>query len=393
MKISLMKKFLFFIILLCYSIYIHTQEFVIPFQEDSWAFIELKINDSNESLSFVFDTGASSTVINKTTAERLGIKTNLQRNVSGANGNESYKIVKEQTIDIGDLHLGNLDLIIADLSHLQEHTDIPMDGIIGYDIIKKFVTKLNFEEQKIELYESANSVPDLDSYNKIRIKSNRTIPQLLLNIELENGKSLKGKFFFDSGASTTVILNSPYVKKHKVIEEIGKTYEKKSSGLSSNKITNNIGIVKSLKLDETTFQNVPMTLSNAKYGVLAQKQVMGILGSEIISRFQVVLDYEKASLYLKPNKNRSKPFIRNYCGFTVAKRNGKIFIDNVIENTEAHTLGITAGDEILSINNYSDKSLKTVKDFLQNEGEIILLKILNASNIEKEHKLTLRKII
>jgi len=82
MKFALMKKFIFPFLLLFTSICISAQEFVIPFQDDGWAFIELKVNNSEETLSFVFDTGASSTVINKTTAERLEIKANLQSNVS-----------------------------------------------------------------------------------------------------------------------------------------------------------------------------------------------------------------------------------------------------------------------------------------------------------------------
>ncbi len=56
-------------------------------------------------------------------------------------------------------------------------------------------------------------------------------------------------------------------------------------------------IIQDFKLGE-----MPVQLSESKQGVTSYEGYLGLLGNEVISRFNVILDYKNTTLYLKPNK-------------------------------------------------------------------------------------------
>ncbi|WKS94544.1 retropepsin-like aspartic protease [Riemerella columbina] len=55
--------------------------------KDRVIFIQTKIQ--NQPLSFFFDTGATTSLLDQNTAEKLGIKSNHQQDVSGAGGKKN----------------------------------------------------------------------------------------------------------------------------------------------------------------------------------------------------------------------------------------------------------------------------------------------------------------
>lgn len=388
-----MKRFLFFTVIILYNLVCFSQDFEIPFEEDGWVYIQVSVNDSNEKLSFVFDTGASSSVIDKGTAQKLGIKSNHKQTVTGASGNETYNIALKQKLNFGKFTLKNLPLVIVDLKHLKERSGRPIDGIVGYDMISKFITQLDFNSQRLKLYSSIKSVPQLETYSKLKIRSIRPIPKVSLGFTLKNGIALKGDFLFDSGANSTLILTSPFVNKHNLRQEVGDTYYKKSSGLTSTVSEDLIGNLKSVVFNNSMFTDVPITLSNSKNGVLSRKNIAGILGAEIINRFQIVLDYDNNTMYLKPNKSIDRPFKYNYSGFTYIKKDNRFIVEDVIENSPVAKLGIVKGDELLSINDYDGKDMRIVKDMFQLKGETLALKVKKENGTVKDYKLKLERIL
>ena len=67
-------------------------------------FLSVRVNGS-EPMSFVFDTGASITIINDRSADRLGLKLRGQRRIAGRDGGEgaiNLAFAKGVAIDLGD---------------------------------------------------------------------------------------------------------------------------------------------------------------------------------------------------------------------------------------------------------------------------------------------------
>jgi len=386
-----MKKNFLLVVGLLYGLSLLAQDYQIPFEEDGLVFIEVSVNDHPEAFRFVFDTGASTSVINASVAKKLGMKANFQQQAGGASGVATYDVVTNQTLHVGKLGLTVPNLVMVDLSHLEERSGGAIDGIVGYDLITKFITYLDFDAKVINLYSNTKEVKDLASFTKISIDKYASIPRVSLQFTLKNGTVLDGEFLFDSGANSNLILNTPFVKKHNLETQIGKTYGRKHAGLTSTG-RSSIGYVQDVTFGNTTFEDIPISLSNATAGVLSGERFAGILGAGIINRFHVVLDYKNDFLYLKPNNQIDKPFRHNFSGFSFVKKDGKVLIDDVTPNSQAATLGLEVGDELLALDSYTGKNTKLIREMLQKEGKITL-RIKKESGEVQKHILPLVRLI
>ena len=97
-----MKKatILLFSILLT-SNFLNAQIAEIPFElKKDLILLKVNINDETETNTFLFDTGATSDLLDSTTAKRMGLKANYQQDVSGAGGTKTYDIILSQKLTV-----------------------------------------------------------------------------------------------------------------------------------------------------------------------------------------------------------------------------------------------------------------------------------------------------
>lgn len=102
--------------------------------------------------------------------------------------------------------------------------------------------------------------------------------------------------------------------------------------------------------------------------------LLGILGSEIINRFNFILDYKNKNLYLKANDLFYKDFepLAKPIFFEYSNDRSEIIISNVMENTDAYKKGLKKGQTIISIDNIVSKDIYTYDQLLRKNRKIIL---------------------
>ncbi len=386
-----MKHFIFFIFVSIYTTMIG-QVASIPFVEDGLVYIPVQVSNNVETLQFVFDTGASTAVMDKSIATRIGIKADTKQYATGASGSQEYEIALNRTLEIANVNFDKLNFVLVDLQELSNRSGRRIDGIIGYDVVKKYITQFDFEEQKIHLYKNIKDISNTKDFTSHSIEINTAIPLVEMNCKLKNGDTISGKFLFDSGANTTVLFNTPYAKKYTLKEKVDKTIVITARGLTS---TSNsiVGTLTGVSLLGYDFGELPVSIAQAKQGVSAQKEYAGILGAKIINRFDMILDYKKKTIYLKPNAHYKNNFDMPLIGFALRKTGSKISVADVIKDSEAAQLGITENDEIISINGVIHTTLKSYRDLLKREGQTIQLVVKKASGEQKEITLTLKRLI
>ena len=150
-----MKTMSTLILTLCLPLAISAQRAVLPFEllEDKYVLLKLSVKGEATPLTFYFDTGASTTILDKNVAEQYGIKSNHTQKVEGAGGSKEYHIALSQTINLNpELQIGNVNIVLEDLSRLNNAFEKKFDGIIGNDIIKNYITKIDFQRRVISLY-------------------------------------------------------------------------------------------------------------------------------------------------------------------------------------------------------------------------------------------------
>ncbi|CAN5416224.1 hypothetical protein BH10BAC1_BH10BAC1_03330 [soil metagenome] len=105
----------------------------------------------------------------------------------------------------------------------------------------------------------------------------------------------------DTGASKTVFDKTRIEKyvKHKTFEQ----HDSLSSGLGTNTMTSELTDIKKIKIGELEIENyrtILLDLShvNQSYSQIGLKEVDGVLGSDILLKYNAVIDYKKKILKL-----------------------------------------------------------------------------------------------
>jgi predicted aspartyl protease len=111
----------------------------------------------NQTFQAVIDTGASRTVLDKTTVEThvddttLLISDKLSTGL-GTNSMESYTLLLDQ-IQIGDLLINDIEVAVLDLSTINTAYETlsvtPVIGVIGGDILVRYNAIINYPLKKI----------------------------------------------------------------------------------------------------------------------------------------------------------------------------------------------------------------------------------------------------
>ena len=350
----------------------------IPFtlNDDGHITISLRINNKTVP-NFVLDTGASVTVIDKSMVEQLGLplqdKNAKTIGVSGVNNNVK-KTQRQQVFLSDNVALKDLEMYVSDLSSFGN-----INGLIGFDLFKEFVTETNFDTKTISFY-IRKGKPDTKGYKSISFVESFCTPEIKISVILSDNTSLSGKVFFDTGdMSVPFTFSSPFVKKHKLHSKFETLVTNESRGINS-KSYNRVGAASSIKIKGFSLSEMPVTLSNSTQGMLSIETYMGNLGLEYISKFNFILDYNKKKIYLKPNKSFSNAFNFPLSGIRLEKKENGIFIESISKPSIAAEKGLKVGQQLISINGYEGKEIQFYKDLLMREGEevSIVVKLENS---------------
>jgi len=338
-------------------------------------FIKLPMENQKDSLLFFFDTGAGTTLLDKKIAEKYNLKGDYQTEVTGAGGKKLYEVMTNQKIFFDrNQFIDSTNVVLDDLSRLNTTYEKKFDGIIGAAILTNYLTKIDFEMQTMNLYKFDEPI-DYDGYEKISFELFSGIPRIPISFELRNNEKFSGDILFDSGARLTLLVNTPYKEKNDLLNKIDEKVLYSSRNLSNN--TNySKGLIKSIQLGNTIIKNknLGISLSSDRQGVSSLDNLLGILGSEIINRFNFILDYKNKNLYLKPNDLFHMDFepLAKPITFEYSDDRSDIIISNVMENTDAYEKGLKKGQKIISINNIVSKDIDTYDQLLRKNRKIIL---------------------
>ena len=152
---------------------------------------------ANDTLTFYFDTGAATSLIDTNSAKRLGIKPNHEQNIQGAGGTKTYRVATGQKLSINTIELDNVNLVFEDLTRLKKALKVPFDGIIGYSLINAYITEIDYLQKEIRLYsDTSNFNLSEHSEHSFSFSNGIPIPQFEIEIVLNNNEVLKGEIFF-----------------------------------------------------------------------------------------------------------------------------------------------------------------------------------------------------
>lgn len=333
----------------------------IPFELSGYhAFIEVELE--GETLSFIFDTGAGGMAINLSTAERLGLQPTARGRITGAADSTQVSWVSELELELGEVRLQGLDAALVPLDHLERGLGRTIDGIVGQDLMHGRLVLLDHSRGIIEVHGPESL--DLQTWGE-PCRLTRTGPLEIEGVlRLASGDTLEGRFHVDSGAGSYLVVNSDFVRRHRLDQRVGSLYTRRGRALTPTLTQDRIGRVAGVELCGHSFPGppssgetptpaiaetlgVPAILSGASAGVLARRGHGGLIGNAILTRFDLLFDLDRRSLYLRPNALWDGPIRDDASGLNVVLRDdGRIEVDEVIASSPADEAGFEPGDTL-----------------------------------------------
>lgn len=330
------------------------------------------VANAKDSLNFVLDTGSGGISLDSTTAQKLKLKTEKSnKTIRGIAGVKTVDFVYKLSLHLPSLTVDSLDFHINNYDLLTSVYGIKIDGVIGYSFFRRFIVKINYDTHIVEVYS-----PGTIKYPRggfLMQPKFSTLP--LVNLGIKDETKTKQQFIFDTGAGLNMLLSEDYVADSSVLKKKRKLFPIQAEGLGGKKMMN-ITVVKELTIGNYKFRNVPTYIFNDEYNITNYPLLGGLIGNDILRRFNVIINYPDFNIHLKPNTHFNEPFDYTYTGLGIFYVDGKVMVLDVIENSPAAKAGLEVGDEIFAINNNFTGNLQQYKLALQNASNSVKILVL-----------------
>ena len=336
--------------------------------------IEATLQPHEEILNFILDTGSGGISLDSTTCSTLNVLLKpTDTMVSGIGGSKKVSFAFNQKLKTGTLITDSLNFYVNDYSLLGSVYGEKIDGIIGYSFLKNYILDIDFDSAQIKIYS-----PGVFKYKKNGTLLNPGFSKLMaLPLSIKDKEKVRPNFFLDTGAGLCLLITEQYLKDHNILLARRKPVSTLVQGLGGKK-SMRLTVVKSLKFGPYIFRNVPTNLFDDENNVTSYPYTGGLLGNDIMRRFNMVLNYPKKEMHIIPNNNFNDRFDYAYTGLSLYSFGSKIYIDDIVEKSPADKAGLKNGDEVISVGTNISGNIQEYEAILQKESEKVLLIIKRA---------------
>jgi S1-C subfamily serine protease len=129
-------------------------------------------------------------------------------------------------------------------------------------------------------------------------------------------------------------------------------------------------VLDKIKIGPYVFRKIPIHQFEDDFNLLNYPVLSGILGNDLLRRFNVVINYPSKVIHLSPNRFFNDYFDYSYTGMSVYLINGLVTIEDIIPNSPAAKSGLLSGDILITLNKQLVSSLDVYKKIMSvSEGK------------------------
>ena len=274
-----------------------------------------------------------------------------------------------RTLLLPKLLVVSLNFHINDYSLLTSVYGMKIDGIIGYSFFKRYVVKINYDTQTIEVWEPGEmKIPKSGLLLRPVINN---IP--VFNADVADNTAISSRFYFDTGAGLCILLSEKFVKDSSILKRGKKITVTQAEGIGGKKPMK-ITTVKGVRIGPYKFRKVPAYVFDDEFNVTSYPSLGGLVGNDIFRRFNLIIDYGNRLIHLLPNTHFNDPFDYSYTGLGIYVVDGQVLVEDVIEGSPAEKAGIQPDDIIVSVGTNFSGNILAYRALLQVPG--VRLKIV-----------------
>ncbi|MEN9962930.1 MAG: hypothetical protein RL582_25 [Bacteroidota bacterium] len=344
----------------------------IPFQTLSGGVLMVvgSLDGWKDSLHFILDTGSGAISIDATKSASMGFVSNESSNLSGIGGQSAVPVSHLHTLHLNGISTPDLNFHVYDYRLLSSIYGVQIDGVIGYAFFSKYIIHLDHEKSLMSIF-SIGKFPYPKRGQLLQIGEGN-IPTYSI-VTAEKKKS-KHRFYFDSGAGLALLLNSDYSTDSAVFSGQKKFYTTRAEGVGGKKQMQ-LTTIKRMSFGPFVFKNVPTYVFNDENNVTDYPNQGGLVGNEILRRFNIILNYSDHVIHVVPNIHFNDPFEYGYSGFSMLLDGEEIVVEDVIADSPAFLAGLQSGDVIIGINGDFSGNIQRYRSMIQDSEKPVKLLI------------------
>ena len=217
----------------------------------------------------------------------------------------------------------------------------------------------------------------------------RTLP--VQTARVRDAVTTNSRFLFDIGAGLCMMLNKDFIEDSNFLDKKRVLYAKEAEGVGG-KIDMHMTVIKELRMGPYRFRNIPVFVFDDTFNLTAYPYLSGIIGNDILRRFNLILNYSKKEFYFMPNSHYLEGFDYAYSGIELYMIDGRIILGDVATGSPAEAAGLKEGDIVIGINNVLGQNLQLFKTALQAAGEKIKI-IVNRDGDLLEYTFKIKSIL
>lgn len=320
-----------------------------------------RLDNHPDTLNFILDTGSSGISLDSTTSDYLKLQpTQPEKTIRGIAGLKRVGMLHDRSLHFRGLSVDSLDFHVNDYQTLTSVYGEKIDGIIGYSLLNRYIFKINYDSAYIDICSQGSIKYPKGGYLFRPFISTLPVQSAIV----KDNRTVQSRFLYDIGAGLCVLFSRDFIEDSAFLKKKRKTFAKQAEGLGG-KIDMHITVLKEFRLGPYKFRKVPVNIFDDEFNVTNYPIMGGLIGNDLLRRFNCIINYSKREFHLKPNTHFNESFDYAYSGLEMYLIDGHIAIAEVADNSPAQKAGLLVGDIVLAVNGDFSQNLNKYKIAMQ----------------------------
>ncbi|MEO6537124.1 MAG: aspartyl protease family protein [Ferruginibacter sp.] len=345
-----------------------------PFKQYSGGVMIVRavFENMKDSLNFILDTGSGGISLDSATCAEFHIPTKpTDTTITGIGGIRKVHFVFNKSLSFPGLKVERLNFHVNDYEVLTTVYGEKIDGILGYSFFRRYIIKLNFDSLQLEVYS-----PGKITYPKGGTLLHPIFTSLPIQyMQIKDRKKFDYNFYFDTGAGLCFLLSEKFAADSNILLKKRKPVYTQAEGMAG-RSQMRLTVLKEVKIGPYRFKSVPTYLYNDEFNVTSYPFSGGLLGNELLRRFNLIFNYGQREIHLLPNSHFYEVFDYAYTGLGIYYIDNKIIVLDIIKDSPADKCGLKVDDQVIAVNGNFSNNIQAYKNLLQvaNERVKVIIK-------------------